>query len=212
LATPTPTASGEEETTPVAEKTPAKDMGQSTAPTETPDPQEEAESPVSQAGPVTASSLPFGLLSHPTFFAVLDGMYAIGFSGDTNSQLGGDLRMEIQWFSWMSLGIYYDFTMITETGKTPFIGSLGMMGRLFPPDTGRLVPFVTGGLGLNSLSSVNLPQYPGHYHGFAGVGLQCSFTDHWGLDLGCLYNYYSPQIDPLQSIAIRAGLSYDIGL
>ena len=226
--TPVPTASPSVPSTPTAIPTPSPVPA---TPTPTPPPQPEktqtsqaennegaaempakTSTPAEEENPYAPKPLPFGLLPHPLLSIVVDGLYAKGFNGNTDNGVGGEARAEIQVTDWLAMGIYYDFETILSPNQTQWAAPLGLMGRLFLPEKGSVTPFLIGGLGLNSTVKANAVYYPGNFHGFAGLGLKVSFKDKWGLDLGCDYNYFSPQIDPLECVSVRVGLSYEIGL
>jgi hypothetical protein len=161
-----------------------------------------------------------GFLQHPRLIATVDGLFDLGVgpgadAAGLNAGFGFTGRLELQFFTWLALGTYYDFAIFPTTGgRLVYTGPWGLMARFMPFNTtGKFTPYFFGGLGINSMVSTNAkPYYPTSFHGFAGVGGRMDFGDKWGLDLGLIYNYFSPQSNPLQAIGARVGLSYEVGL
>ena len=153
-----------------------------------------------------------GLLKHPILHLAGDVFYAQGLNGEPASGFGADLRVEGQFFTWLSLGGYYDFSLYSGGGKTVVAGPMGLLGRIIPFKTKNFTFYLIGGLGLNSLVRQNTPTWPANYHGFAGLGVAVPIQSKWSLDLSVVYNYFSPELAPVSSISPRIGVSYAIGL
>lgn len=144
------------------------------------------------------------LLTHP-YQGLVPGYADNGF--------GADLRMELEFPFWVSFGVDYDFNYLLN--HKVVIGTLDLVGRIIPFQTsqsGAISPYLIGGLGVNSLTQINDPIYPGNFHGFAGAGARINIDSHVGVDLNAVYNYYSPQLLPMSSVSVRGGLSYAFGI
>ena len=156
-----------------------------------------------------------GKLEKPLLNFTLDGVYSRAFdttvlnSNYTNG-LGLDFRIEAQFYRWVALGLYYDLVDFTDPGTLS--GAIGIFGRVIPVKEGALDFYAIGGLGLNSLVHASRPSYPGNFQGFAGLGLHTSFTDSWGLDGNVVYTYYSPEGNSLNTVSVKAGLTYAVDL
>ena len=155
-----------------------------------------------------------GLLKHPIVTLALDGDYSYAFSTADPSLASGfglDGRVEIQFFTWLSTGAYYDLTLFPATQRIVWTGPLGLMARVLPwgeDKTSELNPFLIGGAGLNSLMGLNSPQYPGNFQAFAGVGARNPFGDKWAVEFAVTYKIYSADSPALQAVSARLGLDY----
>jgi hypothetical protein len=84
------------------------------------------------------------------------------------------------------------------------------VGRLTPVRMGDLSFYMLGGAGLN-LMAIH-PARLGHYHALAGLGGQYAMDSNWGVDLGMVYNFYTPIANPLQTVSFHFGVNYSFGL
>jgi hypothetical protein len=84
-------------------------------------------------------------------------------------------------------------------------------GRLYP-----LKPFsfgemyLQGSMGANPLHSKD-KAWKGRYHGNVALGLRCPLSGNRSLDLGVGYDLFSPELTPLNSIGLKAGLCWTFG-
>ena len=178
------------------------------------------EGPVESNGPTESQAFAqkLGILPHPVLWLVLDGTFEDAlWTADSSIKPGFGLsgRVELQFFSWLSAGTYYDLILYPASQRLVFTGPWGIMARIFPfdpPGKKNFSPFVMGGAGINSLVGQNTPVYPGNYHAFVGLGASYSFGDNYSLDLGITYNFFSSQYTlyntPMQAVGGRAGLAY----
>lgn len=216
-ATPLPAALPTKTPTPVPLSTPLKAPAPKAAPTPLPAAVPETVPPDLSQEPEHARRLKLyrqlGFMDHPIVWLVADGNYARALQSADPSIANGfgmDLRLEIQFFTWLSLGTYYNFTVFPATGRLVLTGPLGLIGRVFPMGLGKkgdFNPYVMVGGGLNSVVAQNKPEYPDNFQTFGGVGAQYGFGDHWGMDVGVVYNFYVPGAS-LQTVSGRIGLDY----
>lgn len=84
-------------------------------------------------------------------------------------------------------------------------------GRLYP-----LQPFpfgemyLQGSMGSNPLYNKD-NAWKGHYHGNVALGLRCPLSGNRSLDLGVGYDIFSPELSPLNSVGLKAGLCWTFG-
>ena len=147
----------------------------------------------------------------PRLMAVVSGVFGQGFSnaapGASALGVGNNLRLEYQFKPFMSVGLGTGYRAYTQSGVTTYATTLDLVGRIIPLKAGAFSPYLTGGAGLN-LMAIH-PAWQGHFHAMAGLGTQWAMDSTWGLDLGAVYNFYTPMSQPLQSVEFRLGVSYE---
>ena len=158
----------------------------------------------------------WGVLKKVLFRTTFDGDYSRAIFTDAgNSQFtngfGGDFRIEAQLYKSFAMGLYFDPVMFTTPGKNVLAGPMGLFGRFIFSHQGQTEFYCIAGGGINSMVSANgkIP-YPADFHAFGGLGLIQSFGDNWGLDFNAVYNYYSPDGEPLRTLSGRLGFTYQI--
>lgn len=106
------------------------------------------------------------------------------------------------------LGGQYAYYPLTSTFQ---LTSFDLGGRIFPSSSftrqGEL--YLQGGVGRQLL--INPGNYPGHYHGYAGVGWRQFLESTMALDLGAQYDFFSPIGLPLNGVSAKVGLTFIFG-
>ncbi len=106
------------------------------------------------------------------------------------------------------LGGQYAYYPLTSTFQ---LTSFDLGGRIFPSgahfSNGEL--YLQGGVGLQLL--INPGNYPGHYHGYAGLGWRQFLEPTMALDLGAQYDFFSPIGLPLNGASAKLGLTFIFG-
>ena len=150
----------------------------------------------------------------PRLMAVVSGVFGQGFSNASPVAaalgLGNNLRLEYQFRPFMSVGLGMGYRAFSQSGVTTYATTLDMVGRVIPLKMGSFSPYLTGGAGFNLMALH--PAWQGHFHALAGLGTQWAMDSNWGLDLGAVYNFYTPIGMPLQSVEFRMGVSYGFQL
>jgi hypothetical protein len=152
----------------------------------------------------------------PNYFFTLEGQYSRHLSVPSplefsNNALGTYARAEIAPIKYISLGL--DWGMDNYFGPVSgppilYEGSIDLMGRIMPFKHRIWTPYFIGGIGFNPFLHLKLPTWGGHYHAMIGAGTWYMLTPHWALDMGMLYNFYTPMKQPLQAITLRFGLTF----
>lgn len=160
-----------------------------------------------------------GVLPHDIIWFVLDGSYSRALWTADNSIVNGfglSGRVELQFFTWLSLGTYYDFNFYLAPQGLVLSGPWGIMGRVFPlgqGSKGEINPYLIGGGGINTLIGQSHSSYPDNIHAFGGLGVSYPFGDEFTADLNVVYNsFFYPPNPPFQAVGVHAGLAYSLGL
>jgi len=168
------------------------------------------------------------VLDAPRFEVAIESAYLLGVFGNPNSyEIGAEfLTARVRWGmvdadSWLrGYNQFYVSTIaepIFRGVENHYFGlNFGMRYNFVRPGS-RLVPYVSGGLGLGWIDSQpNIPGAQGQDFTFnilTAAGISYRLNDHWKLDAGILYQHLSNggQTDPNPSLNLlgpQVGLDY----
>ncbi len=138
---------------------------------------------------------------------------AIGASGKLGFApgVGGSLFADWRPVYLISLGTGFSYnTFSADSSFSTASWNLG--GRLFPISFGKKAElYLQGTLGMNLMTATYEKEWPGSFHGTAGVGYRSYFNEGNALDLGVQYDLYSPLKSPMSAIGIKAGWTFLFG-
>ncbi len=170
---------------------------------------------------LTLTLLISGLLTAPAVYAENQGsqfslsLDALGqgiLIPDSNAvSFGGGGQAFLDWRPWQfisfGLGGQYAYFPMRSSFQ---LASFDLGGRIFPGATTSAGEFYLQG-GLGRMLLINPGDYPGHYHGYAGLGWRQFLQKDFALDLGAQYDYYSPRADHLNAASAKLGLTFLFG-
>lgn len=149
-----------------------------------------------------------------TFSLSLDVTGSSGFTQDRSSLspgAGGEVFAAWRIVPALALGTDFGFQSYFNPGDwQENFWDVG--GYLFPFGTGKEGEWYlqgTAGLNLAGLKLAN--QWTGNYHGEAGVGYRAFAGGAGALDLGVMYDFFSPANRPLQAVGLKAGWIFLFG-
>ncbi len=152
----------------------------------------------------------------PRLSLTLDGSYAkgtgSGVPASLTNGLGNGLRVEYQFRSFMSVGVAVGYQAYVGDGKMGTAGSLDLIGRVIPFSGGGFEHYLIGGAGINPLFNRETTPWIGRFHAMAGIGTRYSLDNNWGLDLGMVYNFYTPLARHVDAFSVKLGVGYSFGL
>lgn len=149
----------------------------------------------------------------PRLALTLNGLFAQRVNGATlpfGSGLGNNFRVEYEATPGVALGLALGYDAFTGNGKAAYASNLDATGRLTPIHAGALGFYMLGGVGANLMTLQ--PSWQGHFHALAGLGTQYAMDSNWGVDLGAVFNFYTPIASPLQTLDFHFGVTYGFGL
>ena len=123
---------------------------------------------------------------------------------------GGQVFLDWRPYRVISLGFggQYAYYPMTSSFR---LTSFDLGGRIFP--AGAFSPqgefYLQGGVG--RMLIINPGNYPGHYHGYAGLGWRQFLGGDMALDLGGQYDFFSPIGLPLNGASAKLGLTFLFG-
>jgi len=141
------------------------------------------------------------------------GQYSRRLSGAPrhNNAIGGTLAFEWLPSPQLSIGLGTDLNcywgVATGTAEPSFSSSIDLRGRFLPWGISQdKSPFLIVGAGFNPKIGQNA--WPGSFHALAGVGTWISLSPKLALDLAATYDLYTAPSSSLQTVNLRAGLSF----
>ena len=150
---------------------------------------------------------PFGLTLD------LEGQGAFGADSKLSFAPGAGAAFFADWrpVQLISLGTGFSFNDFSAS-ESFTTASWNLGGRLFPFGSDKKGEwYLQGTLGMNLETATFDHEWPGSFHGTAGVGYRMAMGEGNALDLGAQYDLYSPLKVPMSAVGVKVGWTWLFG-